>query len=248
MVKVLQPVLVVFVLLFSPLLLAKQELRIGVGNFPPFFIEKDNKGIFLDITKEVFKQLPEYDVKYIYMSNHRLLHEINRGKIIDVACNIFPDSTVNAHLSESVFRFTDVAITKKNKQFEIDNIEDLHRYSIAAYQGAKDLLGQEYIEMTRKNSDYSEHAHPRETTYLMVSGQKDIRIGDINIFWHDLKNKHYQDEIMMHKNDFTVHRLWPDAYSHMAFKDAHLRDAVNKIIKQLKEDGSIDKIYAKYQM
>ncbi len=246
--KVLQQILIVFLLLFSPLSLAKQELRIGVGNFPPFFIEKEDKGIFLDITREIFKHLPEYDVKYIYMSNHRLLHEINRGKIIDVACNIFPNSTVNAHLSESVFRFTDVAITKKNKQFQIEDIEDLHRYSIAAYQGARDLLGQEYTKMTLKNDDYTEHAHPRETTYLMVAGQKDIRIGDVNIFWHDLKNHYYQDEIMMQKNDFTVHRLWPDVYSHMAFKDARLRDKVNKVIKQLKQDGSIDKIYAQYQM
>ena len=248
MFKVLQQILIVFLLLFSPLSLAKQELRIGVGNFPPYFIEKENKGIFLDITREIFKLLPEYDVKYIFMSNNRLLHEINRGKIIDVACNIFADSEVNGYLSEAIFRFTDVAVTKKIKQLEIEDIDDLQKYSIAAYQGAKALLGQEYKTMALANVNYTEHSHPKDTTYLMVAGQKDIRVGDVYIFKHDLKNHYYQDEILMKESDFHIHRLWPDVYSHMAFKDARLRDKVNKVIKQLKQDGSIDKIYAQYQM
>ncbi len=248
MFKVIQQALILFVLLISPSLLAKQELRIGVGNFPPFFIEKEEKGLFLEITREIFKHLPEYNVKYIFMSNNRLLHEINRGKIIDVACNIFPGSEVDAHLSEAIFRFTDVAVTKKVSQVNIEKIDDLKNYSIAAYQGAKDLLGEEFIKMTLKNNNYNEYSHPKDTTYLMVAGKKDVRIGDIHIFWHDLQSKYYQNEMLMKKSDFNIHRLWPDVYSHMAFKDARLRDAVNKVITQLKQDGSIDKIYAQYQM
>ena len=248
MFKTLQRMFIVFVLLFPTLLLAKQELRIGVGNFPPFFIEKSNSGIFLDITREIFQQLPDYDVKFIFMSNNRLLHEINSGKIIDVACNIFSGSEVNGYLSEAVFRYTDVAVSKKNKSVELSSIADLHSYSVAAYQGAKDLLGKEYKDMAVANVRYSEHSQPKDTTYLMASGKKDVRVGDIHIFWDDLQNKFYHDQLQMQKNDFTIHRLWPDVYSHMAFKDSDLRDAVNVVIKHLKQDGTIDKIYAKYQI
>ena len=248
MYKMLQQVLIVLLLVFPSLLLAKQELRVGVGNFPPFFIEAENKGLFLDITREIFKQLPEYEVKFIFMSNHRLLHEINSGKIIDVACNIFSASEVKGHLSEALFRYTDVAVSKKIHALEIDDIEDLQAYSIAAYQGAKDLLGEQYKQMALANDNYSEHSHPKDTTYLMAAGQKDIRVGDIHIFFHDLQNKYYQGDTPIKKSDFNIHRLWPDVYSHMAFKNADLRDAVNKVIKQLKQDGTIEKIYAKYQI
>jgi len=226
--------------------MAKQELRIGVGNFPPFFIEAENKGLFLDITREIFKKLPDYEVKFIFMSNNRLLHEINNGKIIDVACNIFSGSKINAHLSDAIFRYTDVAVSKKDKSLKISEVSDLQKFSIAAYQGAKDLLGEQYKVMALANVNYSEHSHPKDTTYLMAAGQKDIRIGDIHIFWHDLKNRRYQGETGMNKDDFTVHHLWPDVYSHMAFKDVDLRDAVNKVIKQLNNDGTIKKIYAEY--
>ena len=246
MYKMLSQVLIVFLLVCPSLLLAKQELRIGVGNFPPFFIENDNKGLFLDLTREIFKQLPEYEINFIFMSNHRLLHEINSGKLIDVACNIFSSAKVDGFLSEKLFRYTDVAVSKKVHGLEIKNIDDLQAFSIAAYQGATDLLGEQYKQMALANVHYSEHSHPKDTTYLMASGQKDIRVGDIQIFLYDLQNKYYQGEVPITKNDFNIHRLWPDVYSHMAFKDADLRDAVNKVIIQLKQDGTIEKIYAKY--
>lgn len=233
-------------LVCSPVLMAKQVLRIGVGNFPPFFVEKENKGIFIEITNEIFKQLPKYTVQYIFMSNSRLLHEINSGKRIDAACNIFPNAKVNAYLSVPVFRYTDVAISKKSSQLVINKISDLQGKSIAAYQGAKELLGNEFKEMAIKNPKYSEHPHPRDTTYLMLSDSKEIRVGDINIFWHDLKSKHYQDNVNIDVSDFKIHTLWPDVYSHIAFKDPALKDAVNQVIAELKRNGKIDQIYAKY--
>jgi ABC-type amino acid transport substrate-binding protein len=228
--------------------MAKQVLKIGVGNFPPFFVEKDNKGIFIEITNEIFNQLPEYTVQYIFMSNTRLLHEINSGKRIDVACNIFSGSQVNAYLSETIFRYRDVAISKKSSQLVVNKISDLQGKSIAAYQGAKELLGSEFKKMANTNPKYSEHAHPKDTTYLMLSDSKDIRIGDINIFWHDLKNKYYEEFTEIDASQFKIHSLWPDVYSHIAFKEKTLRDSVDKVITELKHSGKIEEIYAKYQV
>ena len=147
--KMLAHFLLISLLIFSTTLMAKQVLKIGVGNFPPFFVEKENKGIFIEITNEIFKQLPEYTVQYLFMSNDRLLHEINSGKRIDAACNIFADSKVNAYLSEPIFRYRDVAVSKKSEQLKINNISDLQGKSIAAYQGATELLGSEFKKMAK---------------------------------------------------------------------------------------------------
>ena len=240
MTKMLTHILFVSSLVFSMTLMANQVIRIGVGNFPPFFIEKDNKGIFIEITDEIFKQFPEYTVQYIFMSNSRLMREINSGKLIDAACNIFPHSEVNAYLSVPIFRYTDVAISKKSSKFTINEISDLQGKSIAAYQGAKELLGSEFKEMALKNPQYSEHPHPKDTTYLMLSDSKDIRVGDINIFWHDLNNKNYEK---IEAEQFKIHSLWPDVFSHIAFKDPILKDAVDKVITELKLKGKIKEIY-----
>ena len=234
-------------LLLSPnLIMAKQELKIGVGNFPPFFVEEGQQGLFLEITKEIFEQLPEYNVKFIFMSNHRLVHEINSGKRIDVACNIFTNSQVNAFLSAPIFRYTDVVVSKKSAKLDVSSVDDLQGLSIAAYQGAKELLGKSFKEMALINPQYSEHSRPADTTYLMVAGQKDVRVGDLHIFLHDMASKRYKGNAHIDEKDFTIHHLWPDVYSHMAFKDERLRDSVNKVIKELMTNGTIDAIYLKY--
>ena len=238
--------LFLLLLLLSSPAIAKQELKIGIGNFPPFFIEKDQKGLFLEVTEEIFNHLPEFSVQFIYMSNHRLVHEINSGNRIDVACNIFSNSSVNGFLSAPIYRYRDVAISKNEAKLTIKQVGDLQGLSIAAYQGAKELLGEEFKDMTLNNLNYSEYPQPKETTYLMVTGQKDIRIGDINIFLYDLADSNYKNKIDASATDFTIHRLWPDMYSHMAFKDEGLRNAVNKVIKKLTHDGTIDAIYLKY--
>jgi len=246
--RILLSLLFAGMLLLPTHALAKQELTIGVGNFPPFFIEKEQTGLFLEITEAIFEQLPEYQVKFIFMSNRRLLHEINYGDLIDVACNIFSGSQVEAHLSTPIFRYTDVAVSKKSSQLKIKQISDLQNVSIAAYQGATELLGNVFKKMANKNPNYSEHSSPKDTTHLLVTGRKDIRIGDIRIFWYDLKNKHYQTGQPVNVSQFSIHRLWPDVYSHMAFKDKLLRNKVNSAITDLTLNKSFDKIYLKYQL
>lgn len=244
--KIIRYIIVVFLLQLSHSTIAKEVITIGVGNFPPFFIEKDNKGLFVELINQIFSELPQYDVKFLYMSNHRLLHEINSGKLIDVAANIFAESDVDAHLSVPIFRYTDVAVSRANKKLAINVISDLQGKSIAAYQGAKELLGSDFKQMAESNAQYSEHSHPKDTTYLMVTGSKDIRVGDINIFWYDLQNKFYDQKNNIEANQFTIHRLWPDVYSHLAFKNEDLRNDVDQVIKKLKNNGAIDNIYNKY--
>ena len=239
--------LLLFTLIFSSFLQAKQELRVGVGNFPPFFIQEGERGLFLDITKEVFKLLPEYELKFIFMSNSRLVEEINTGLRIDAACNIISGSKTKAYLSQPLFRYTDVAISKKENKFLINQVSDLQNKSISAYQGAVNLLGEEFKQMALANSGYSEDPYPSETTRLMAMGQKDVRIGDINIFLYDISNDIYTKRKQLNMSDFEIHRLWPDVFTHIAFKDESIRDKVNKAILEIKNNGTLERIYREYE-
>ena len=244
---ILRLYLVSLLFAFHPLLLAKQELRVGVGNFPPFFIEDGERGLFLDITKEVFKLMPEYEVTFTFMSNSKLLREINKGGAIDAACNIFAASKVDAYLSEPLFRYTDVAVSKKENHFNINQISDLKNRSISAYQGAIDLLGDEFKQMARDNKRYTEHGQPSETTLLVAMGKKDVRIGDVFIFLYDISNINYKKR-GIDADDFKVHRLWSDVFTHMAFRDETIRDKANKAIFEIQNNGALEQIYREYEV
>ena len=244
-IKYILPTLVL--LLSSAWLPAKQVLRVGVGNFEPFFIEKGERGLFLDITKEIFKLLPEYEVQFIFMSNTRLLREMKADIRIDAACNIFPNSETNAHLSAPIFRYTDVAVSKAENKMVIDQTSDLQGKSIAAYQGATDLLGEEYKKMALANPLYYEYALPSETTKLVAIGKKEVRVGDVYIFLNDIKAPVYKERKSIDASDFVIHRLWPDVYSHIAFKDKDIRDKANIAIQKITTNGTLDRIYKEYE-
>jgi len=244
----LSRLLLLLLLLSSTLTLAKQTLKVGVGNFPPFFVEKDKSGLFIEITEALFNELPEYDIDFVFMSNKRLHHEIGTGKVIDVACNIFSESKNEAYLSMPIFRYSDVAISRKSDHLTINQVSDLQGKSITAYQGAMDLLGIDFKKMALANTEYSEHPRPSHSSYLLITGQKDVRIGDINIFWFDLANKYQKIDDKINAQNYTVHHLWPDVYSHIAFKDKSIRDKINKAIIKLTNNGAIQSIYAKFKL
>jgi len=246
--RLLFSIIALSLLINASTVLAKQTLKVGVGNFPPFFIEKSQSGLFIDITQALFNELPEYDISFVFMSNNRLHHEINTGKMIDVACNIFAEADVNAFLSVPIFRYSDVAVSRKSDKLQINQISDLQNKSITAYQGAMNLLGADFKKAVSENPRYSEHPRPSYSSYLLISGQVEVRIGDINIFWYDLANTYQKVDEKIKPYDYSVHHLWPDVYSHIAFKDKSIRDAVNAAITKLNNNGTIRKIYAKYEL
>lgn len=230
-------------MLFSSVSFAK-ELTVGVGLFEPFFIKKDNRGVFSDLIKETFKRMPQYKIKFLSMNNRRLLRDLNIGRI-DAAANIFKSSAPEACLSDPMFRYTDVAVTLKKKNFVINSISDLQGKSIAVYENAMDLLGDEFRKMAASNPGYEEFAQPFVTTNLLVRDRKDVRIGDIFIFLYDINRPLHKDKVS--PDEFTVHRLFPDVYSYMGFKDKKICDEFNQALREIKAGGAYEAVYEKYE-
>ena len=85
-------------------------------------------------------------MKYIVTPNKALGYWLENKKL-DVACNIFKKLSDSIYLSDQIFRYLDVAITLKINKFEVNSIQDLQNTSIASYQGATDLLGNDFKQM-----------------------------------------------------------------------------------------------------
>ncbi len=79
----------------------------------------------------------------------------------------------------------------------------------------------------------------------MVKGRKDVRIGDIFIFLYDINRPLHKGKVTA--DDFAVHRLFPDVYTHMGFKDKKICDEFNHAIKEIKADGTYEAVYKKYE-
>jgi ABC-type amino acid transport substrate-binding protein len=176
------------------------------------------------------------------MPNRRLEKELNDGSI-DAAANIFKLSDVKGYLSERAFRFTDVAVTLKSRNIVIKTLSDLRGRSLITYQGAKHFLGEEFGKAAETCSEYTEIGEPTVQAQMIARGRADVSIGDIYIFLHSLRT---WSDGKFTPEQFDIHRLFPDMYSHVGFRDKSVCDDFNRALKEIMKNGRYEAVYKNY--
>jgi len=223
----------------------QKELTIGVGNFEPFFIQKDNSGLFVDVIRAVYAQLPQYKINFIYMGNKRIARELSLGRL-DAAANINSLKQIKkGYLSLPVFRFSDVAVSLKINNIALNNISDLSKYSVGSFQGASDFFGEPYKNTVSKNENYYEQMHMDALLMQLAKNRVNIVIMDKNIITYYL-NHNLNNEINL--KDLNFHYLFPlpTAHSFMGFTDPQLRSDFNKALLLIKQTGEYEAVYDAY--
>jgi len=221
-----------------------KDLVIGVSNFEPFFVEQGETGIFVDILKEVFKLMPDYTVKFSFMTNRRLLEDLNAG-VLDAAVNMLPSYELHqVHLSEPAFRYRDAAITLKKKNFVINALDDLKDKSISTHQGAMEYLGPDFKAMAAAHPNYREMRQQSQICEMIASEKMDVGIEDPMVFFFDLKRL-FEGKIS--SSDFTIHPIFKEDFTLMGFKDAAVRDAFDQALETIKANGKYEAVFEKYR-
>lgn len=219
----------------------QDELKIGLGNFAPYFYSGGKKGLFVDLIKETFKQLPQYRVVYLPdMSNHRLAVALNSGHL-DAAANITNDE-INGCISSPFFRYRDVAVTLKQNNYRIDSIDDLKHYSVITYQGAS-TFWQQLEQLSRINPNYVEVPKPLTLARSVASGRTQVAIVDLYIFLHNIK---LWSQGRFTTDMFSFHNLFPEQYAYMGFNDQALCREFNGAIATIRQNGTYERLYNKH--
>ncbi len=236
----------------SSMLLAAQMpvqaevLVIALGNFKPQFSDKNEPALFKDIIDSTYSHIPNQQIEYRYnLSNARLIQSLNQ-KAVDGAANIFASNEVQGCITAPVFRFSDVAISKKENNLTINSVSDLRGKSIVTYQRAKKLLGQQFNQAIETNENYNEVPHPDQQAKLLASGLVDVSIGDKYIFLQSLGSLQNTKIGNIDPNNFVFHEIFPPVYSSMGFNEQAHCDAFNIALKKLKQTKEYEAIYNRY--
>lgn len=220
-----------------------EELLIALGNFEPFFSEKNSPALFKDLIDGVYAYIPQTSVNYQYMlSNARLIAVLNE-KLVDGAANIFSDHDITGCLTKPFFRFQDVAITLKSTQLEIKSVTDLADLSIVSFQGAKTLIGTEYRQAILTSKYYQEIAKPMQQAKLLTEGMVDVSIGDKYIFLANFSAWKKEDTNI---SNYNFHYIFPPFYSSMGFNEQKHCDAFDKALIKFKTSGDYEIVYQKH--
>lgn len=218
-------------------------LRVGTGNFPPYFDERGTEGLFNDIIRGVFALMPQHQLVLVpQMSNYRLVHSLNDGSM-DGAANVFAASDIKGCRTDGVFRFTDVAVTRKDRQLSIDKTADLAGKRVVTYQGAKTFLGPTFAQAVGAGEGnlYREMPQPLMQARALAQGEADVSVGDMYIFLYSIKTL---GNPAVRADQFVIHPLFPDTYSHMAFREQKWCDEFNTALAKFRKSGRYDALYA----
>jgi len=219
------------------------ELIIGLGNFEPLFSEPNNPALFKDLIDGVYQYIPNKKLSYRYMlSNARLVMDLN-AKTVDGVANVFSQSEIDGCLTQPIFAYSDVAITKKIHNHKDDNTVSLSKLSIVSYQRATVLLGDEYKKAVGAAKYYKEVAKPEDQAQLLASDLVDVSIGDKYIFMQSIKtwSKGRADV-----NDYVIHPIFPPVASSMGFNNQAHCDEFDQALKKFKVSGEYQTVYDKH--
>nr|WP_246341176.1 ABC transporter substrate-binding protein [Simiduia aestuariiviva] len=211
-----------------------------MGNFEPYFVERNQSGIFADLIREIFSEIPNAEPAFVFgHSNNSLLANYNAGRL-DAVANLFDSADIDTCRSDPVFRFRDVAITLAEDAISISTVSALKGKSIVTFEGARNFFGSEFSQLI-DDKHYQEVGKPELQAKILFSLRYQVSVGDLFIFLNAKKKLEQRAHSL---SEVVVHDIFPKIESRMGFKDAALCQTFNAALKKVRESGRYEAIYS----
>lgn len=212
----------------------------------PFSIPESLEGITFDVLKQTLGRAG-YQIKPFYAPYERRF-KVYQEKKLDVVVEARPESValykLDGFLSVPALRFDNFAFFLKKNDFSITSTSDLANHSVISWQGAKNVMGEEYAAMVKNNKRYRENSKQRAQVMMLFSDRVEVLHIDTTIFayWRNQVGKATDIDVWQEVDAYH----FGDIYFAYLFRDEKVRDLFNRKFKELRESGEYDKIYRKY--
>ncbi|MAF76490.1 MAG: amino acid ABC transporter [Idiomarinaceae bacterium] len=213
-------------------LVSARQIDVVVGwDKPPYVMAESHSGFELELVRQILSELG-HEMLPIYVPFGRTPRLVNaRG--VDIGLTMNERHPVdNAILSDVYVVYQNVAVSLKSRQLEIHELNDLKRYSIAAFQTAGQVLGEDYFAIVSNHPGYIEMPQQRRQVNLLLMGSVDVAVMDRNIFSH-LRSK----LPVARQAEVEVHTLFGVSPYRAAIVDDELRHQFNQTLAAFIEDG-----------
>lgn len=223
---------------------AQQKVLVGMGNFEPYYVAQGHTGIFADIIKAAFRELPDYQLQFDYGYTNNQLWGAFAGGRLDAVTNLFDSVELEACRSDPVFRFRDVAISRTESAFDVDSVADLRGRSIVTFEGANRFFGPAFGQVIDPQR-YQEIGKPKLQVRMLLSGRSEVSVGDLYIFLAARQELASAGKLG-DSPAIAIHDIFPQIYSRMGFRDPALCSAFNSALAKVRASGEYEAIYQRY--
>jgi len=219
------------------------DVQIGISlSKPPYIMENGRSGMEYDIADKAL-EAGGYRMVAQQLPPARALALMRVGKL-DGMLTVDEGIGGNAYFSDTYLTYQNVATTLASRHIQLNNIDELRGYSIAAFQNASLILGPHFKEVIAGHPDYREHSQQITQNRLLYTGRVDVVVGDRLIF----RYLNRQVEATIDTRQALVHHaIFPPSSRKAVFRDASLRDAFNHGLRKIRQNGTYAAILKKYQ-
>ncbi len=245
--KVLNTLLIIGLTTSS--LLASQTIELsGDKSYPPYSYSENGKakGVYVDVIKLAFSKIPEYDVTFKMTAWKRAIAMTKQGKTIGFFPPYYSDERTSwTKFSEPIVNETSAIFAKnktlKNKQ---NFPNDFYGLTVCLNRGFTLLTG---------GYDFKKAIEDKKIKLIEANNNKDC----LTRVKRDMADFYINDQLIDISAFSSIKRGMDinSNFGHIGFtlKDKKypfmkdLQDKFNSTIKQMKTDGTIDKIVQKYK-
>ena len=223
---------------------------------PYFYVGEDDEltGVDIDIVKEVFNRLPQYELQ---IDIAEALQGVISGQY-DIAINNYgyTDERAESYYYSYPYKTSFNEYIQRADDEPLTSLEDLADRGYKIELGAGSLTANALEKWNEENPDHQinivySNADFQVKYQHIVDGVADVAIDDGPLIDNLLPNFGLEGKLVANAIDEeTEDFLFPQNNTYFLFgkneKGAALREDVNKVLKEMKEDGTLAQITEKY--
>ncbi|WP_158597944.1 substrate-binding periplasmic protein [Noviherbaspirillum saxi] len=219
------------------------DLQIGVGlTKPPYILGPGAGGMEYEIADKAL-EAAGYRMVAQHLPPARAL-ALLRVRRLDGMLSVAEGIGGENYFSEPYLHYQNAAISLRSRGIRLRGMDDLRLYSVAAFQNASLILGDEFRSAIARHPDYKEYPQQLTQNKLLFTGRVDVVIGDRLIFRY--LSRQLESPINV-QQALTYHPLFPPSPRMAAFRDPVVRNAFNAGLKTIRHNGTYGAILKKYQ-
>lgn len=230
-------------LLISPVTFANPEqhnkqLIMATSEGPPYMIRKPVSGLDIDTVKAALEQ-QGYQVDVQFYSLHRAMAELV-AKRVDLVVPSFVTEQPGLFNGDPHILYRPTVFSLKSKNIQLNSIADMGNYRIASFQGVIGYFGAELEAATQRAPAFYQHRSMEHLIDMLMNDRADLVLLDYWIFDYFYRQSLYT--IPYDAND----QLFPRVPAVPVFRDPDIRDAYNRGLQQIHDNGAYRQMMDKF--
>ncbi|MCP4104916.1 MAG: transporter substrate-binding domain-containing protein [Desulfobacteraceae bacterium] len=225
---------------------AEKVIKIASVPWPPYYDQfMPGSGIGAEVITAVFERVG-YKAEFNFMAWNRALKEVSRGKYDALANAYYTEDRAKTYLASESYMDSSVMFFKRKESPIVwnNNLKKLMRYKIGIVKGYANSPEFDKANYLNKRVSRTEILNVKK----LLLKQADLIVMDLFVGHHINKDKLYGDEkdvieplyppLMVNKLHLMVSKKVPNGPGKLK--------AFNTGLRQIKKDGTLKKILAKY--